>query len=311
MDGGSGARYWAESIDLVDRPRLAAVAAGQAGVFTRTQARAAGWSPGQIRRRLARGEWRAVLGAGLTWRPLPDPAVTRAWAAALTWRTSTISHQTAGALWGLDVPADDRVHISDRAPARPRPGVVVHTRPVPDDDVGVLIGLAVTSPAATVVDCASVMSYEAGLRVVTSAYRKRMLTPAELTSRVHASVGRHGAPRLARLARACCSDAWSVAEVVAHELLRRSGLSGWTANVPLHDEQGLIGIADLVFERERLVVEIDGRAFHGEAQQQHDRDRQNRLVRAGYRVLRFTLADLTRRPGHVVALLRAELAVAA
>jgi hypothetical protein len=295
----------------MDRPRLAGVAAEQAGVFTRAQARAAGWSSGQVRRRVARGEWRVVLGAGLTGRPGPDPGTTRAWAAALTCPAAIVSHHTAGLLWGLDLPVDDLLHVTDRAPARRRTGLVVHTRAVADDDIEVLIGLAVTSASATVVDCASVLTYEQGLRLVTSAYRTRLLTPAEFVRRVHAAAGRHGAPRLARLARACASDAWSVAEVVAHDVLRRGGVTGWAANVPLHDERGLIGIVDLLFERERLVVEIDGRAFHGAAQQQHDRERQNRIVCAGYRILRFSLADLLHRPGHVLALVRAELAAVA
>jgi very-short-patch-repair endonuclease len=63
-----------------------------------------------------------------------------------------------------------------------------------------------------------------------------------------------------------------------------------------------LAVADVAFERERLVVEIDGWAFHsGPDRFQRDRERQNRLVAEGWWVLRFTWRDLTERPDGVVA----------
>ena len=48
----------------------------------------------------------------------------------------------------------------------------------------------------------------------------------------------------------------------------------------------------------RFDFEIDGRAFHSDADRfQRDRTRQNRLVGAGWTVLRFTWNDLRDRPG--------------
>ena len=61
-------------------------------------------------------------------------------------------------------------------------------------------------------------------------------------------------------------------------------------------------MGDFVFEAERLVIELDGWAFHVTPDQfQHDRHRQNRLVAAGWTVLRFTWRDLTERPAEVIA----------
>lgn len=92
-------------------------------------------------------------------------------------------------------------------------------------------------------------------------------------------------------------------------LLRRAGIHRWRANVEIHDDRGLIGVGDLVFDRQRLVVEIDGRAHHSDpASFERDRERQNRLVAAGWTVLRFTWRDLTSRPAHVVATVRRQLA---
>jgi very-short-patch-repair endonuclease len=107
-----------------------------------------------------------------------------------------------------------------------------------------------------------------------------------------------------------CSGAHSEAEVKIHRLMRDAGISGWLANVPLHDEAGLIGIVDILFREQRLVLEIDGRAFHSDERAfQRDRSRQNRLIAQGYRVLRFTWVDVVRRPAEVVAAIRNALAL--
>lgn len=72
-------------------------------------------------------------------------------------------------------------------------------------------------------------------------------------------------------------------------LLRSGGITGWEANVPIRDHEGLIGVGDIVFRRAKVVIEVDGWAFHvSPAAFQRDRARQNRLVAAGWTVLRFT-----------------------
>jgi very-short-patch-repair endonuclease len=60
-----------------------------------------------------------------------------------------------------------------------------------------------------------------------------------------------------------------------------------------------------VFEAERVVVELDGRAFHTTSDRfERDRQRQNQLIGAGWTVRRFTWRDLTQRPAYVVATIR-------
>jgi very-short-patch-repair endonuclease len=59
-------------------------------------------------------------------------------------------------------------------------------------------------------------------------------------------------------------------------------------------------VVDFLWPEAGLVVEVDGRATHGTRRAfQGDRDRDSRLVVAGYRVLRFTWWDVTRRPAVV------------
>jgi len=66
-------------------------------------------------------------------------------------------------------------------------------------------------------------------------------------------------------------------------------------NVPLLDY-----VVDFLWREARLVVEVDGRGSHAARRAfQDDRDRDGRLAVAGYRVVRFTWWDVTRRPAVV------------
>jgi len=92
-------------------------------------------------------------------------------------------------------------------------------------------------------------------------------------------------------------------------LLLKSGLPSPKVQVDLRDADGrFIGRADLYYSVARLVIEYDG-ASHRERLAEDNR-RQNNLVDAGFRVLRFAAADLRQRPATVVALVRNALGTA-
>lgn len=68
-------------------------------------------------------------------------------------------------------------------------------------------------------------------------------------------------------------------------------------------------LIDLAFPAERVAVEVDGWAWHVDAERfLSDRRRQNALVNAGWTVLRFTWHDLEGNPTRVVAEIRTALA---
>jgi very-short-patch-repair endonuclease len=111
--------------------------------------------------------------------------------------------------------------------------------------------------------------------------------------------------------RVVIGDAESMAEREAATLLRKAGISGWVANGEIRDSAGLIGYGDIVFRAARLIVEIDGWAYHSDREAfQRDRTRQNLLVAAGWTVLRFTWADLRYRPEQFVSTVRHALKIA-
>lgn len=82
--------------------------------------------------------------------------------------------------------------------------------------------------------------------------------------------------------------------------LPRAGLNGFQVNQPVRGY-----LADLLYEPLRLIIEIDGWAYHGNREAfQRDRARQNVLVAAGYMVLRYTALDIEHRLPEVLAQIR-------
>lgn len=82
-------------------------------------------------------------------------------------------------------------------------------------------------------------------------------------------------------------------------LLVLAGLPRPQVQVPLRDPVGLfVGRPDLYYVSERLAIEYDG-ATHRDSLAADNR-RQNRLVNAGYRLLRFTAADVLSTPDSVI-----------
>jgi len=78
------------------------------------------------------------------------------------------------------------------------------------------------------------------------------------------------------------------------------------AQVPIHDRTGrFLGRPDLYYPDFRLAIEYDGGTHRSTLVE--DNRRQNRLVDAGIRLLRFTAGDIYNSPGSVVALVRGRL----
>jgi very-short-patch-repair endonuclease len=288
----------------MDPGRLRRIARRQYGLFHRDQAYECGYTPRQVRRRVDDGEWRRVVGpvlaAGET--PITMGMIDRA--AQLSVRDSVLAGPSAAVYHGMIVPRSQPVLIVGRRVRRPA-GVTVIVEQLDRRDIQVVEGLMITSPERTLLDCALLLPEGSALDLVDRALQQRMATVAGLVERTRARVGRPGAPRLARLVGKVAAGTRSAAERRLGALLRRDGLTGWTANEVISDERGVIGVGDVVFRAQRLVVEADGFAFHVTPEQfQRDRARQNRLITAGWRVLRFTWRDLVERPNYVIQTIR-------
>ena len=89
-------------------------------------------------------------------------------------------------------------------------------------------------------------------------------------------------------------------------LLVLSGLPPPEAQIPIQDDQGNpLGRPDLLYRTDRLAIEYDG-GNHRDRMIDDNR-RQNDLVSAGLRLLRFTAADVYGTPEAIVMRVRQEL----
>ncbi|WP_375429915.1 endonuclease domain-containing protein [uncultured Friedmanniella sp.] len=179
-------------------------------------------------------------------------------------------------------------------------GVVVERRRVPPELVLTRGAWAVTQPWATAVDLASGPH---GGPAIDEALRTGAATLAQMWEAFRLQPGRPGNPAREALLHDSRDEPWSEAEREGHRLLRAAGIVGWKSN-------RLVGgyWVDVLFARDRLILEIDGWAAHGGRQAfEDDRVRRNALVLAGYRVLNFTWRQLQDEPAWVLSCIHTAL----
>ena len=182
---------------------------------------------------------------------------------------------------------------------RPRKGLSVHRVPtMRPDEVSTKARIRVTTPARTILDLATVLPRRQLERAADEAERLELCGAEDLQATVEAHFGRPGSRALAGLLREHAIGTTATRndfEELFLALCRKHRLPQPEVNVPLLDY-----VVDFIWPKTRLIVEADGRATHGTRRAfQADRDRDGRLAVAGYRVLRFTWFDVTRRPAIV------------
>lgn len=102
----------------------------------------------------------------------------------------------------------------------------------------------------------------------------------------------------------------SFLEAEFYRLLERRNLPLPTSQQVIRDPRGrAITRADFTYERERVVILTDGRAFHTQdlVKIVEDLERRNDLVRSGYCLLEFTYRDVVEDPERVVETVRQAL----
>jgi very-short-patch-repair endonuclease len=124
---------------------------------------------------------------------------------------------------------------------------------------------------------------------------------------LRAYIGEHprakGIARLRRVVDLAEPKAESAMETRLRMLLVLGGLPRPEVQVSIYDEQGrFLGRPDLPYRAQRLAIEYDGGNHRDRLVD--DNRRQNRIVGAGYRLLRFTAADVYRTPDSVVMQVR-------
>lgn len=242
-------------------------------------------------------------------QPRPDEALVAA-AVALQ---ATVSHEHAALMWGMELAADapgPTVTVGrDRSRATHK-GARVRRSKLADGERVERDGVLVTTALRTVLDLCRSLPLPEAVAVADSALRRELVTVEELTAalcRLPAGVGRQ---RVARVLGLVDPECGSVLESLARVLLVQAGLGPEQTQLVVRTAAGgWIGRVDFAWPTARLVVEVDGFAFHADrASYRSDRRRGNALVLAGWRLLRFSWEDVVAHPDEVVAAVREALA---
>ena len=262
---------------------IAAIAVRQCGVVTTAQLAEAGIGRRSVAHRVQHGRL-TPLHRGV-YRVGPIDAPYGREMAAILATGGALSHHSAAAVWGFRPPHQGDVHVT--AAGRSRQGVRVHRSP--SVDAAVHYGLRLTPPARTLHDLAPHLRQHDLDRAVEEAVIRGLTTPDELTSRPALRRATIAEPRLTR----------SEAERRLLRLIEEARLERPATNVRVNGWE-----VDAFWPRHRLVVEVDGYAFHGNrAAFERDRRKDAALTAAGYRVVRITWRQIADEPHRTVALL--------
>lgn len=174
------------------------------------------------------------------------------------------------------------------------------------DEVTVLDRVPITTPARTLLDLARVAGSRDLERAVARALRCELTTHGKLAELVDRYPKRRGVPALRALLRGDGGPDFtrSPAEDQFRELVSKAKLPAPATNQLVAGHE-----VDVVWPAGRVVVEVDGFAYHRTRSTfEKDRERDAELAAAGYRVLRVTWQQLAEEPTAVVARVAQSLA---
>jgi predicted transcriptional regulator of viral defense system len=282
-------------------------------VVALSQIRALGLTASAVRERVAAGRLhrihRGVYAVG-------HAALTREghWLAAVLacGPGAVLSHQSAAALLDLRSTARRSIDVTAAGRAgRSRPGIDAHAaKTLAHADRTTVNGIPCTTVARTLLDLAEVVDRHSLARACERADALRLLDMRAVTAAVARATGRRGAARL----RAILDDQDPSTLLTRSELERRfldlcrlAGIARPAVNTRLQLHDAIIEV-DFAWRDARLVVETAGHITHGTRRAfERDRDRDRRLVLAGWRVVRFTWRQVEHAEREILATLRALL----
>ena len=282
------------------------IAGRQHGVISRDQARKAGMSNKQIRRRVDTGEWVKIFpdaffvgGTTPTWKSKLCAALARAGVG------SAVAGRSAGALLTLDGCRQGPVEIVTTKELTRLPFRCHRTNFLPATHLRRKDGILVTNAARTVFDLGALLPSGAFERAATDALRKKQTSVGQLRAVLDqlGACGRNGTralrafletydPRLAKTANEF--------EAKLFRILMKAGLALPEPQEPVFDRIGRIVRVDFIYRSLKIVIEADGFGYHSDPfARALDAARRNRLEIEGWLVLRFTWEQVMFQPNMV------------
>lgn len=284
------------------------IAASQAGAFTRAQAIAGGLTQRQVAYRLKAGTFQNFVGVALRHRNTPETPQMLAHGTFLTWPNVILCGPTAAALSRVPVLLT-AAHVITQGRPNPIKRIIPHEFDVAPWERDTWNGIQITTLSRSLIDAIILLPEPAAHSLFVWSITRDRLSIPDLEIHLEHYPGRWGNNRLRRFLLNAQRGIMSPAEELLQKILKQNRLTGWQADVAIRRERKVLARVDVLFPAERVVVEVDGRRYHGEDRFQADRTRDNLLLSAGYLVLRFTWEDLTRRPREVVTRIGQALAL--
>ena len=287
---------------------IAGLAQTQHGVVARRQLLAEGIGNGAIEDRLARSRLHrihaGVYAAGH--RVLGHRGI---WMAAVLacGNGAVLSHRAAGQLWQLLDWTDPSLDVTRSRNFRTRPGITAHRSSLAADERGIVDGIPVTSVPRTILDLAGVLERRQLERAINEAEVRKLDDRLSVPDLLARHPGRRGTAVLRAVLADLSAGRGTTAnefEALFADLVDDHGLPMPRFNAEL-SIRGRFIRPDAVWDRERVIVELDGRAAHGTAAAfEADRERDRILLLEGWRIVRVTWLQLRDAPKAVARDLR-------
>lgn len=227
---------------------------------------------------------------------------------------AVLSHRHAAALHGIRSVAASQVDVSTGRQRGAQAGIRIYgRRALHVNEITVIDSVPVTTVARTLVDLAAMVSPQQMERAVSESERLGSFDLTALEAALKRTRGRRGSGHA--ILTAALAQYRTHGETITRSELERRFLTLLDAHQLPRSRMNVIvegSEVNALWPQQRLVVELDGYAFHHHRQAfEHDRTKANDLTAAGYTVLRFTYRNVTEQPGDVAARIALELSRAA
>ncbi len=235
-----------------------------------------------------------------------DPVERHRWlaqAALATHRNVVLSHVSAALAWDLPVMTGDlsRVMLSRvgplSTPHERHDGVRVFGSELDSRDVTHRLGLPVTSPERTILDCARYLRFRPALALADAAAHKRLLDEKTLRRLLSQMRGWKGIGRAREVLATVDPKSESPGESWTRDVLLRLGFEV-ESQFEVYWSGRFIGRADFRVRGTWVLIEFDGHSKYGLATDApadalwREKLRHDALVHAGFEVIRLTWVDL-------------------
>jgi putative AbiEi antitoxin of type IV toxin-antitoxin system/uncharacterized protein DUF559 len=297
---------------------IAWLAERQHGVVALAQLVAIGLSARGVRDRVATGALHRIhRGVYAVGRPSLTPKGHRMAAVLACGPGAVLSHRSAAALWGLRTSGRARIDIT--APGRAGRRLVSidahHSATLTSRDITSVNGIPCTTVARTLLDLAEVVPRRQVEWALNEAEVQQRLDGRALDDVLARSNGRRGA----RVISSILAEPFTGQKLTKRELEERclalcdrAGIPRPDVNIRVALEDGEAPEVDFLWRRQRLIVETDSWTFHRTRRAfERDRERDQRLMLAGYRVVRLTWRQILDEPARIEAMIGTLVAVAA